>query len=113
MEFALPHVIVTVAAPDSCGFCALVAATLTLDGDGTSTGAVYTALSAPFATIVPTVEFPPVMPFTDQIKLVDDVPAPETLAVKACAAPVATDTLVGATETRSESESVTTAEALR
>ena len=52
-------------------------------------GAVY----RPEVEIVPSVEFPPVMPFTDQVTAVLEVPL--TVAVNCCVCPTWTDALVG------------------
>ena len=48
-----------------------VACTVTGFGAGTVSGAVYTAVVAPFAAIVPTVVLPPAIPFTSHV-----IPAP-------------------------------------
>jgi hypothetical protein len=63
-------------------------------------------------TIVPTVEFPLLTPFTDQATLVGKFPGEETVAVKACALPAGTDALAGATLTWRLSVRVTIADAL-
>lgn len=106
------HVIVTVALADFIVSAALVAVTVTLGGEGTFAGAVYVALAAPFATIVPTVEFPPATPFTPHVTAVDGAPDPLTVAVKPCAAFVATFALVGEISTTMSSCSITLADPL-
>ncbi len=45
------------------GSAILVAETVTIAGEGTIDGAVYN----PLVDTVPTVEFPPAIPFTDQV----------------------------------------------
>ena len=84
-EIALeaPQVIVTLALPDLEVSSALVAATVTVAGEGGADGAVYATVAAPVAAIVPIVELPPAIPFTLQVTLLFVVP--ETLAVNTCA----------------------------
>jgi hypothetical protein len=106
------HVIVTAALADFVVSATLVAVTVTLGGVGTFAGAVYVALATPFATIVPTVEFPPATPFTLQVTVVDGAPDPVTVAVKPCAAFVATLALVGEISTTTSSCRVTLADPL-
>jgi hypothetical protein len=55
--------ILTAACADFDVSATLVAATVTLEGDGTTAGAEY----SPAVEIVPTVELPPVTPLTLQI----------------------------------------------
>jgi len=62
--------------------------------------------------MVPTIEFPPLVLFTDQVTPVDKFPAPETAAVKACALPAEIDTLPGDMVTCRLSVNVTVADAL-
>ena len=67
----------------------------------------------PFGTIVPTMEFPPAVPFTLQVTAVDGLPVPGvTVAVKSCAAEVESVAEVGSTLTTMLSCSVTVTEAL-
>ena len=61
--------------------------------------------------MTPTTEFPPVIPFTDQVTVVDKPPGWKTVALKTCAAPAATDAIPGETVTCRLSARVTTAEA--
>ena len=72
----------------------LVAATVT-EPDGTAEGAVYN----PEDETVPTVELPPLMPFTVHVTAVLDEPV--TVAVNCCVPPARSDALMGvsATET--------------
>ena len=70
----------------------LVTMTLTVEGDGGTAGATYSA-PAPLGVIVPSVELPPAMPFTLQVTALEDAPA--ILAVNACPAPVETVAEVG------------------
>jgi hypothetical protein len=81
MLTATSLVTVTAAEADDAPFATLVARMLTVTGEGRMAGAVYT----PAALIVPTVEFPPLMPFTLHVTAVFDVP--ETVAVNGCCAP--------------------------
>jgi hypothetical protein len=90
-----PHVIVTLALPDLEVSSALVAATVTVVGEGGADGAVYVAVAAPVSAIVPTVGLPPAIPFTLQVTLVFAVP--ETLAVNTCAPPDGTLAVAGET----------------
>jgi len=67
----------------------------------------------PFGAIVPTVEFPPAMPFTLQVTAVDGLPVPGvTIAVKSCAAEVETVAEVGSTLIARLSCNVTVTDAL-
>ena len=67
----------------------------------------------PVGTIVPTVEFPPAMPFTLQVTAVDGLPVPGvTVAVKSCAADVESVAEVGSTLIAMLSCNVTAMEAL-
>jgi hypothetical protein len=67
---------------------------------------------APFAVIVPTVAFPPAIPFTPQVTLLSGLPVLVTLAVNTCAPPAARLTGLGVTLTTMSSVKVTPAEAL-
>jgi hypothetical protein len=58
--------IVTLAESDFVGSATEIAVTVTVGGTGTLLGAVY----RPFVSIVPTVLFPPVTPFTCQVTAV-------------------------------------------
>jgi hypothetical protein len=62
----------------------LVAVTVTVAGDGGETGAVYKADVGPFATIVPTVEFPPTIPLTLQVTPGAGLPVAVIVAVNTC-----------------------------
>jgi hypothetical protein len=88
-------VIVTLALPDLEVSSALVAATVTVAGEGGADGAIYVAVSAPAPAIVPIVELPPAIPFTLQVTPVFVVP--ETLAVNTCAPPDGTLAVGGET----------------
>jgi hypothetical protein len=112
IEFALGQMTVTLALPDLVPSATLVAVTLTVAGEGGSSGAVYTAVAAPFATTVPSVAFPPETPFTLQVTPVAGLPDPLTLAVNTCAPPTSTFTGLGLTLTTMSSFSVTLADAL-
>jgi hypothetical protein len=90
-----PHVIVTLALPDLELSSALVAATVTVVGEGGADGAVYVAVAAPVPAIVPIVELPPAIPFT--LQLTPPFVVPETLAVKTCAPPDGTLAVAGET----------------
>ena len=87
--------IVTLAPPDLEVSSALVAVTVTVAGDGGAEGAVNVAEAGPAATIAPTVELPPAIPFTLHVTPVFVVP--ETLAVKTCAPPDGTLAVEGET----------------
>jgi len=63
-------------------------------------------------TIVPTVEFPPAIPFTLQVKPAAGLPVAVMLAVNTCAPPVGTLTVPGATTTAMSSFKLTFAEPL-
>jgi len=79
----------TAALADLVGSAPLTAVTVTVDGDGTDDGALY----VPRLLMVPTVEFPPVTPFTFQ--LTDVFVAFCTVAVKARVRLTRTVALVG------------------
>ena len=106
------HVTVAVALPDFELSAALVAVTVTVAGEGGVGGAVYCAVAEPVATIVPTVEFPPAIPFTLQLTAVDGLPVPETLAVNTCTPLVGTLAVAGETVMATSSLRFTVAEAL-
>jgi hypothetical protein len=72
---------------------ALVARTETDAGAGRLAGAVYT----PFASIIPSVAFPPGIPFTLQVTAVFTVPL--TVTVNVCGSPSGTDAVAGAIAT--------------
>ena len=93
--FAAEHVIVTLAVADFDGSATLVTRTLTVEGDGGTGGATYSAPAAPLGVIVPRIELPPTMPFTLQVTAFEDAPAPVILAVNACPASVETVAEVG------------------
>jgi hypothetical protein len=99
IEFVAVQAIVTLELPDFEVSDTLVAVTSTAAGEGTVAGAVYSAESAPFGTIVPTVEFPPAIPFTPHVTPVAGLPVAEMPAVKICAPPVGTVTAFGVTPT--------------
>jgi hypothetical protein len=89
----MPLEIVTSAAEFLELSAALVACTDTATGVGRFAGAVYT----PLASIVPTVAFPPEIPFTLQLTAVLVVLA--TVAVNDCGSPSSTDAVAGTTVT--------------
>ncbi|MGA8142727.1 MAG: hypothetical protein WB987_02430 [Candidatus Acidiferrales bacterium] len=91
---------------------ALVAVTITVEGDGGAAGAMYSALSGPLDATVPSVELPPATPFTVQLIAVEGLPVPVTLTVNACPAPVDIVAEVGEIPTAMSSCSVTTADAV-
>src|SRR5580704_13397942 len=95
MVFVAEHVIVTLAVADFDGSATLVTMTLTVEGDGGTAGATYSAPAAPLGVIVPRIELPPTMPFTLQVTAFEDAPPPVKLAVNACPAPVETVAEVG------------------
>ena|SRR5271166_1113435 len=76
------HVIVTLALPLFVLSASLVAVTVTVGGDGGAAGAVYVAPLAPLAALVPTVVFPPAIPFTLHVTAVEGLPVPVTFAMK-------------------------------
>jgi len=86
-------VTVILADPDFVVSACDTAVTVTVAGLGTAEGAVY----SPEVEIVPTVEFPPVAPFTCQVTAVLEVPV--TVAVNCCVFATCTDADAGATET--------------
>ena len=88
--------IVTLALPDLEVSSALVAATVTVAGEGGADGAVYVAVAAPVPAIVPIIELPPAIPFTLQVTSVFAIP--ETPAVNICAPPDGTLAVAGETE---------------
>lgn len=92
---------VTVARPTAAALAALVACTVTFAGLGIAAGAVY----KPPAEIVPTVEFPPVTPFTAQVTAV--FAEPETAALNCLVVVTGTPTLDGATLTVTGGAAVT------
>jgi hypothetical protein len=112
IEFVLGQMIVALALPDLVPSATLVAVTLTVAGEGGAGGAVYIAVAAPFATTVPSIAFPPEIPFTLQVTPVAGLPDPLTLAVNTCAPPTSTFTGLGLTLTTMSSFSVTLADAL-
>ena len=61
---------------------------------------------------MPTLELPPAIPFTLQVKAVDGFPVPDIFAVKTCAPIVGTEALGGDTLTVISASSVTTTKAL-
>jgi hypothetical protein len=91
---------VTLAWPDLVASAALVAAIVTAP-PGTAAGAVY----KPAPEIVPTTEFPPVMPFTDQFTVV----LPLTVALNCWVFNTVTVALVGDTPTEIMGRTVTIA----
>src|SRR5713101_7416141 len=82
-------VTVTVAFADLLVSACAIAVTVTVAGLGTVAGAVY----RPAVEIVPTVEFPPVTPFTCHVTAV--LLLPVTVAVNCCVVLTTTDALVG------------------
>lgn len=112
IEFVAAHVIVTLALPDFELSALLVAVTLTAMDDGGTGGAVYVAVVAPVATMVPSVALPPEIPFTLHVTELPALPAPVTVAVNACSPPVGTFAVGGETETEIASVSVTVADPL-
>lgn len=86
-------VIVSCAVADFVESAWLVAATITVVGEGRSAGAVYT----PSAVIVPAEALPAGIPFTLQLTVVFGVFV--TVAANACEFPSRIDPLVGATVT--------------
>ena len=95
MVFVAEHVMVTLAVADFDGSATLVTMTLTVEGDGGTAGATYSAPVAPLGVIVPRIELPPTMPFTLQVTAFEDGPAPVILAVNACPEPVETVAEIG------------------
>lgn len=61
---------------------------------------------------MPTLELPPMIPFTLHATAVDGLPVPETVAVKTCAPVVGTEAMGGDTLTAISSSSVTVTEVL-
>lgn len=103
---------VTLALPLFVASATLVAVIVTLGGDGGAIGAVYIAEAAPFATIVPTVPFPPAIPLTLHATPCAGLPEAVTLAVKSSDVPAAIVTDGGETPTTISSCSVMVADAL-
>src|SRR5712692_1488098 len=87
--------ITTSAEPDFVGSCWLVAAIVTVLGTGTAPGEVY----SPEPPIVPTVEFPPTMPLTDQVT--PELVALESTAANFCVDPMNSEAMLGVTVTES------------
>ena len=85
---------------------ALVTVTVTLAGEGTVAGAEY----SPLEDTVPTVEFPPVIPFTLQDTAVLEVPP--TVAVNCCIWETITEALAGDTVTETAGKIVALASPL-
>jgi hypothetical protein len=96
---------VAVAVAVFVGSATLVPAIVTVAGEGKPAGAVY----SPVDEIVPVVEFPPAVPFTDHVTLVLDELL--TLAVNCCVPDSWTEALAGETETDTADITVTDAEA--
>ena len=111
IELAVAQVIVTLALPDFAGSATLVAVMLTIAGDGTTAGAVYEPLEVPFAAMVPSVEFPPAIPFTLQVTVATGFPVAVRLMLNTCAPPAGTEIDVGETWIAMSSCSVTIADA--
>ena len=112
IELVAAHVTVALALPDFEASATLVAVTVTVAGEGGAGGAVYCAVALPVGTIVPTVGFPPAIPFTLQFTAADGLPVPATLAVNTCTPPVGTFTVAGETVIAMSSLRFTLAEAL-
>ncbi len=113
MEFVPEHTIVALALADFVVSAMLVAVTVTVGGVGVAAGAVYSAAVDPLAIIVPTVAFPPAIPFTAQVTPVDGLPDPAvTVAVKSWAAETEIVAEVGAMLIERLSFSVTVTEAV-
>jgi hypothetical protein len=84
---------VTAAEADLLGSAFEIAVTVTVAGEGTVVGAVYT----PLVSIVPVAAAPPVTPLTCQVTEVSEVAL--TVAMKVWEWPTVTDTLAGITDT--------------
>jgi len=106
------QVIVAVALPDFVWSAALVAVSVTVAGEGGAGGAVYRAVVGLVVTIVPTVEFPPAIPFTLQLNPGAGSPLAVIVAVNTCAPPAGTFAVGGATEISMLFSSVTLADPL-
>ena len=106
------HVIVTLALPVFVLSATLVAVTVTFGGEGGTAGAVYVALSFPLATIVPTAELPPAIPFTLHVTPVAGLSVPVTVATKTCAPNAGTVADAGDTFTVTSSIRITLADEL-
>ena len=81
------------------------AVTVTIAGEGTAIGAVYT----PVDEIIPTVELPPATSLTNQLTAIFEDPV--TVAMKVCVMPVCTLALAGVIDTATGAAMVTCAEA--
>ncbi len=92
-----PLVRVTLAEPLADVSAWLTAVTVTVGGDGSPTGAVYVATSAPLDAMVPDVEFPPATPFTSHVTPAFELPV--TVASNCCVPPSAMVALDGCTVT--------------
>jgi hypothetical protein len=112
IEFVALHVIVALAFPLLELSALLVAVIVTVAGFGGTGGAVYSPVVTPLLAIVPTVAFPPAIPFTLHTTPPVSLPSPATVAVKACSPPVGTLAVCGDTVTVTPSLSVTLAESL-
>ena len=88
------------------GSAALVAVTVTVDGDGTTEGAVY----SPVASTAPQAGALHPAPCTLQVTAVFELPT--TDALNCCIAPVTTEMLAGVTVTTTTGTMVTLAEAV-
>src|SRR6185437_950738 len=103
MELAVAQTIVIVALADFVGSETLVAVTVTFAAEGTSRGAVYSAVVTPpetaVATIVPTIVFPPLTLPIASVTAEDEFPAPVTVTIKTSELRVETLAVVGFTET--------------
>lgn len=91
---AVSHVIETLALADFVASATLVAVTVTVEGVGTVAGAVYNAVVALDATIVPEVVFPPGIPLTLQATFAFSL-LPFTVTVNSWAPDAGTLALVG------------------
>ncbi len=111
-EIRFAHVIATPAVPVLTGSAMLLAVMVTFGGDGGTTGAVYVAVLAPLATIVPTDGLPPAIPSTAHVTPVAGLPEPVTFAVKICFPPTGTVAEAGERLMAISSWSVTVADAL-
>ena len=113
MKFVPEHTTLTLALADLVVSATLVAVTVTVGGVGIAAGAVYKAAVESLATIVPTVAFPPAIPFTAQVTAVDGLPDPAvTVAVKSWASETKTVAEGGEMLIERLSFSVTVTEAL-
>jgi len=112
IEFVALHVIVALAFPLLEFSALLVAVIVTVGGFGGTGGAVYSPVVTPLLAIVPTVAFPPAIPFTLHATPLAPPPNPATVAVNTCSPPVGTLAVGGETVTVTPSLSVTLAESL-